>query len=225
MANRFEKAALFDAFASVGGALASGRRVELLDLLAQGERSVEVAAEAIGQTVANTSQHLKVLAGVGLLSSRRSGNRIYYRLASTDVEVLWEALRNVAATRVANFDNLATSYLGPDTPVMDRDVLASRLDDKKLVVWDVRPYDEYRQGHIRNALSVPVDSLGAGMANLRRNIAVVAYCRGPYCAFADEAVRKLSKDGTRAWRLQDGFPEWRRAGLPVSVLQESESFN
>jgi rhodanese-related sulfurtransferase len=216
-----EKQRLFDAFASVGKALSSGRRAELIDVLVQGERSVEQLAGEIGQSVANTSQHLQVLARSGLVVSRREGNRILYRLAGPQVEAAWDALRAVAATHVAGLDRLAEDYLGDRSALeqLSRQELADRLADGVLV-WDVRPRAEFESGHIPGAVSVPPEEIEQRLAGLPDGVEVVAYCRGPYCVFADDAVRALSAAGRRARRLEDGFPQWRQAGLPVAVGAE-----
>jgi rhodanese-related sulfurtransferase len=216
-----EKQRLFDAFASVGKALSSGRRAELIDVLVQGERSVEQLAGEIGQSVANTSQHLQVLARSGLVVSRRDGNRIVYRVAGPEVEGAWDALRAVAATHVAGLDHLAEDYLGDRSALeqLSRQELAGRLADGA-VVWDVRPRAEFESGHIPGAVSVPPEEIEQRLAELPDGVEVVAYCRGPFCVFADDAVRQLSAAGWRARRLEDGFPQWRQAGLPVAVGAE-----
>lgn len=214
------KAALYDQFALVGKAFSNGRRAELVDVLAQGERSVDALAGQIGQSVANTSQHLQVLARSGLVVSRREGNRVLYRLASEPVEVLWETLRTVAVERVAGVDRSAQDYLGArgELEQVSRDELARRLGD--VLVWDVRPADEFAAGHIPGAVSVPPDELRRRLDDVPDGVEVVAYCRGQFCVFADEAVRALAASGRRAARLEDGFPEWRRSGLPVAVGAE-----
>lgn len=222
MADRQAKTALYDAFASVAQALASGRRAELVEVLAQGERSVDEAAGEIGQSVANTSQHLRVLARAGVATSRRDGNRVLYRLAGERVEALWEALRAVAAEHVAGLDRLAADYLGDRGGLeqVGRDELARRLDEEAgLVVWDVRPTAEFAAGHVPGAVSVPPGKVRRRLRDLSSGAEVVAYCRGPFCVFADDAVRELTSRGHVARRLEDGFPEWRRAGLPVAVGQ------
>lgn len=216
-----EKQKLFDGFASVGKALSSGRRVELVDVLVQGERSVEELAGHIGQSVANTSHHLQVLARAGLIMSRRDGNRVLYRLAGPQVEELWERLRLVAAEYVAGLDRLAEDYLG-DRGVLEqvsREELVRRLRDG-VAVWDVRPRSEFEAGHVPGAVSVPPEEVEHRLDELPDGVEVVAYCRGPYCVFADDAVRALAASGRRALRLEDGFPEWRRAGLPVAAGTE-----
>jgi rhodanese-related sulfurtransferase len=219
MASRAAKTALFDAFASVAGALGNGRRAEIVDVLAQGERSVEGIAAEISQSVANTSHHLQQLAGVGLVRSRREGRRVFYRLASERVGDLWAAAREVAERHVAEVHVLADDYLG------DRDgieqvtppELSERLARGDVVVLDVRPELEYEAGHIPGAVSAPLDELESVAARLPRGREIVAYCRGPYCVYADDAVRLLRARGLNARRLDVGLPEWRRAGLPVEV--------
>ena len=219
MSNRQAKSSLYDAFATVAQALANGRRAELVDVLAQGERSVEDAAAEIDQSVANTSQHLRVLARAGVATSRRHGNRVLYRLAGDRVEALWEALRAMAAEHVAGLDRLAADYLGDRSGLeqVGRQELARRLDDDALVVWDVRPPAEYVAGHLPGAVSVPPAEIRRRLDDVPDGADVVAYCRGPFCVFADNAVRQLTGRGHHALRLEDGFPEWRRAGLPVAV--------
>jgi rhodanese-related sulfurtransferase/DNA-binding MarR family transcriptional regulator len=211
------KAALFDAFASVAQALGSGRRAEIVDVLAQGERSVEEIATEIGQSLANTSHHLQLLSRAGLVRSHRQGTRIYYRLASDRVGDLWAAVREVAERHVAEVHVLADDYLGERDGVeqIAAEELVARLAKGTVIVLDVRPEPEYRAGHIPGALSAPLDSLDSVAARLPKRRAIVAYCRGPYCVYADDAVRLLRKRGLRARRLDVGLPEWRRAGHPV----------
>ncbi|MDZ7679643.1 MAG: metalloregulator ArsR/SmtB family transcription factor [Acidimicrobiales bacterium] len=212
------KSALYDQFALVGKAFSNGRRAELVDVLAQGERSVEALAEQIGQSVANTSQHLQVLARSGLVASRRDGNRIVYRLAGAQVESLWETLRAVAAENVTGVHQAADEYLGDrgELEQVSRDELARRLG-QGVLVWDVRPGAEFEAGHIPGAVSVPPEEVQRRLDDVPADVEIVAYCRGRFCVFADEAVRALAARDRRAMRLEDGFPEWRRAGLPVAV--------
>jgi rhodanese-related sulfurtransferase len=213
------KAALFDALASVAQALGSGRRAEIVDVLAQGERSVEEIAIEISQSVANTSQHLQVLARAGLVRSRRDGTRVFYRLASDRVGDLWAAVRDVATRHVAEVSVLADEYLGGRDEVeqLSAKELEQRLARGEVVVLDVRPESEYRAGHIPGARSAPLPALEALVSKLPRRREIVAYCRGPYCVYADDAVRLLRRRGLEARRLDVGFPEWRRAGLPVET--------
>ena len=219
MGDRAAKDALYDGLAEVAKALASGRRSEIVDLLAQGERSVEEISDEIGQTVANTSHHLRAMARAGLLTTRRDGTRIFYRLASERVAQLWAALRDVAGEHVAGLERLAGAYLGDrnGVDVVDRAELAARLKRREVVVLDVRPAAEYLAGHIAGARSVPIAELRRQLRALPKDGEVVAYCRGPYCVDADDAVRELNRRGFRARRLIDGFPEWKRAGLPVAA--------
>lgn len=209
------KRALFDAFASVAAALGSGRRAEIVDVLAQGERSVEELAAEVGQSVASTSHHLRLLARSGLARSRRVGNRVVYRLASERVGELWAAMRDVAARHVAEVTVLAGEYLGERVEQLSAAELAERLEAGRVVLLDVRPAAEYRAGHIVGARSAPLEQLPALAASLPKRGEVVAYCRGSYCVFADEAVRLLAAGGIRARRLDVGFPEWRRSGRPI----------
>jgi rhodanese-related sulfurtransferase/DNA-binding MarR family transcriptional regulator len=219
MGDRVAKDALFEAFAEVAKALASGRRAEIIDVLAQGERSVEEVAGEISQSVANTSHHLRALARAGLLTTRRDGTRIYYALASDRVGELWAAVRDVAEAHVGGLERLAAAYLGDrdGMELVDRNELATRLQQGAVVVLDVRPPAEYGAGHIAGARSVPIGELRKHIKALPKDAEVVAYCRGPYCVYADDAVRELRKQGFRASRLEDGFPEWKGAGLPVAV--------
>jgi rhodanese-related sulfurtransferase len=219
MADRGAKTALFDEFARVGRALASGRRIELVDVLANGERTVEALAGEVGLSVANTSQHLQVLRQAGLVATRREGTSIHYRLASPEVFELWRSLRTLASTRLAEVERLATAYLGArdELEPVSREELARRLrDGEDLVVLDVRPVAEYAAGHLPGAVSIPVGELRRRLAELPGDREVVAYCRGPYCAFAHEAVALLRQEGFEARRLEDGLPEWQAAGLAVT---------
>jgi rhodanese-related sulfurtransferase/DNA-binding transcriptional ArsR family regulator len=216
---RAAKDDLYDAFASVAKALGSGRRAEIVDLLTQAERSVEEVASEIDQSVANTSHHLRSLATAGLLQSRRDGQRIIYRLTSDRVADLWAALRDVAATHVADIDVLVDAYLGARDEVEEVtvDELAQRLDRGRAVVIDVRPRSEYDAGHIPGARSVPIDQLDDAVDALPRSREVIAYCRGPYCVYADDAVRLLRDQGFKARRLDTGYPEWARADHPTTT--------
>lgn len=217
MTSHDAKAALFDALAEVAKALSSGRRAQLVDVLAQGERSVEDLAAEIDQTLANTSQHLQRLLRSGLVTSRREGTRIYYSLASPAVGTLWRTMRETAEHHVAGLDRLAEAYVGDRAALdtMTRDELRKRLREGDVVVLDVRPRAEFDAGHIAGAVSVPVEDLRVRLKGIDSGVQVVAYCRGPYCVYADDAVRLLTGAGHVAARLEDGFPEWAAAGLPV----------
>ena len=217
MGDHAAKAALYDSLAEAAKALSSGRRAELIDVLAQGERSVEELAEEIGQSVANTSQHLQRLLRSGLVKSRRDGTRIHYSLASPVVFTLWRTMREAAEAHVDQLDDLARAYLGnrDQLGTITRDQLRKRLRDGDVVVLDVRPKTEYDAGHIRGALSVPVSDLRSRLKDIPDGTDVVAYCRGPFCVYADDAVRLLAKSGRSALRLEDGFPEWSAERLPI----------
>jgi rhodanese-related sulfurtransferase/DNA-binding HxlR family transcriptional regulator len=219
MASRAAKAALFDAQASVAQALGSGRRAEIVDVLAQGERSVDELAGEISQSTANTSQHLQVLARAGLVRSRREGTHVFYRLADDRVAELWAAVRDVAARHVSEANVLAEEYLGERDEVeqLSSEELARRLERGDVVLLDVRPEIEFHAGHIAGARSAPLPVLDELAAKLPKRREVVAYCRGPYCVYADDAVRLLRARGLKARRLDVGFPEWRRAGRPVEA--------
>jgi len=219
MSTEAAKTALFDAFASVAAALGNGRRAEIVDVLAQGERSVDAISNEIGQSVANTSHHLRWLARAGLLRSRREGNRVVYRLASDRVAELWAAVRDVAAHHVAEVAVLAHDYLGERAEVeqLSAAELEERLIRGQVVVLDVRPEAEYRAGHIAGSRSAPLERLPEVVSELAKRREIVAYCRGPYCVYADDAVRLLRSQGLNARRLDIGFPEWSRAGLPIEI--------
>ena len=221
MADRDAKDELFAAFASVAKALGNGRRAEIVDVLAQGERSVDELAVEIGQSVANTSQHLQVLAHAGLVRVRRAGTRVFYRPASDGSVDLWTAVRDVAVRARRRASRCwQTQYLGDRSEVESVGIaeLAARLAEGSVVLLDVRPRAEYRAGHLAGC------RVGSDRRAARRSstsfpdgLEVVAYCRGPYCVYADDAVRLLRARGRAARRLDVGFPEWRRAGLPVAV--------
>jgi rhodanese-related sulfurtransferase/DNA-binding transcriptional ArsR family regulator len=219
VADRAAKAALFDEFARAAKALASGRRIELVDVLANGERPVEALAGEVGLSVANTSQHLQVLRQAGLVTARRQGTSVHYRLAAPEAFQLWRVLRTVAASRLAEVERLATTYLGArdELEPVTREELARRLQDgDSVLVLDVRPAAEHAAGHLPGAVSIPVGELRRRLAELPADREIVAYCRGPYCAFAQEAVAVLRAAGFQARRLEDGLPEWAAAGLAVS---------
>jgi rhodanese-related sulfurtransferase len=219
MMDRAAKRVLFDEFARAAKALANGRRLELLDVLANGERTVEALAGEVGLSVANTSQHLQVLRQAGLVSSRREGTSVHYRLAAPEVFELWQSLRTLARARLAEAERLATAYLGARDQLepVTREELARRLQDgDPLTVLDVRPAAEHAAGHLPGAVSIPVDELRRRLAELPADREIVAYCRGPYCAFAHEAVAVLREEGFTAKRLEDGLPEWQAAGLAVT---------
>lgn len=220
--SRAAKDALFEGFATVANALANGRRLEILELLNQGTRTVEQVADGIDQSFANTSHHLRVLARAGLVERHRDGSYGIYQLASNRVGDLWEALRDVAAERHGDIQRLDRAYRGDTSEVetIDRDELARRLRQEQVVVLDVRPLVEYHAGHIPGARPAPIDRLNDIVDSLPEGEEVVAYCRGPYCVFADKAVRILTERGLPARRLEDGLPEWRRENRPIEKTPE-----
>ena len=211
------KEKLYGQFARIGKALASPRRLELIDLLAQNERSVQEMAKETRMSVANASRHLQVLREERLVQTRKEGTYVYYRLASPEVYRVWQAVRAVGETQLADLDRIVEQYLvnrGQFEAVTTAD-LEARLDREDVVVLDVRPEAEYRAGHIPGARSIPVDELEERLGELPEQQEVVAYCRGPYCVFSDEAVQKLSAAGRKARRLSGGLPDWAAEGRPV----------
>ena len=208
---------LFEQFARIGKALASPKRLEIVDILAQGEQTVEQIAKETSMSVASASQHLQILKAARMVEVRRNGLYMHYRLAGEDVFRTWQAVRTLAESRLSEVDGVVEAYL------VDRDALEAvdaaelmeRLSAGSVVVLDVRPEEEYRAGHIPGALSVPVDALEAALQTLPKDREIVAYCRGPYCVFSDEAVALLGSRGFRARRLRQGLPDWRAAGMPV----------
>jgi rhodanese-related sulfurtransferase/DNA-binding transcriptional ArsR family regulator len=209
---------LYDRLARLGNALASGRRLELLDLLAQGERTVEALAVETNQSVANVSQHLQVLRRVQFVEVRRTGTYAFYRLGDDSVLDLWMALRNTGEKQVSEIKELVRSFLHnrKSLQAVSQEELKKRLDDPGLVVLDVRPLPEYEAGHIAGARSLPISELLSRLAELPRSRKIVAYCRGPHCVFADEAVELLHSKGFKASRLESGFPEWKVQGYPIA---------
>jgi rhodanese-related sulfurtransferase/predicted transcriptional regulator len=218
MGDAARKTELFEEFAKVGKALASAKRLELLDLLAQGERSVEMLAGRAGLGLTTASNHLQILRQAGLVATRKEGTKVYYRLAGADVAELWSLLRGVAESHVAEVHRARVAYLGDDDITeLTRDELLLRLKAGDVTLIDVRPAEEYAAGHIPGALSIPVEDLADRIASLPAELTVVAYCRGAYCVLANEAIRALTAEGLRAARLADGMLEWRLADLPVAV--------
>jgi len=211
------KAELYEQFARVGKALASPKRLELVDLLAQGERSVEDLAGQAGLGLSSCSAHLQVLHQARLVATRKQGTRIFYSLASDDVTRLFAGIRDAAASLLAEVSPARDAYLGGGVEEVSRDELLRRAAAGEVIVLDVRPADEYAAGHIPGAISIPVGELAGRLAELPARTEVVAYCRGPYCVFAHDAVRLLRARGLAARRLDGGLPEWRLAGLPVAT--------
>jgi rhodanese-related sulfurtransferase len=213
------KEALYEQFARLGKAVASPKRIELLDLLCQGERTVEGLAEAGRMTVTNTSAHLQVLRQARLVETRREGVRVFYRLADEGVCRFYFSLRDLGRSRLAEVEQVVRDFFEArdELEPVSRQDLVHRIERGEAAVLDVRPTEEYAAGHIPGATSVPLPELGKRLAELPRDVEIVAYCRGPYCVLAPEALTILRTNGFAARRLEDGFPEWRLAGLPVEV--------
>jgi rhodanese-related sulfurtransferase/DNA-binding transcriptional ArsR family regulator len=219
-AHRRFKDRLYAQYARIGKALGNPARLEILELLAQAERSVDSLAAELGLSTANTSQHLQVLRGAGLVETRREGLFIHYRLADEAIVPLSAALRTVAERRLAGLERLIRDeFTGRSgTEAVGLDELLQRARREDVVILDTRPAQEYRAGHIPGALSIPVDELSERLRRLPKSKEYVAYCRGPYCVYADRAVEMLTASGRRARRLKEGFPEWKAAGLPVEKV-------
>ena len=220
MSDHAAKTRIYDQFARIGKALAAPGRLELVDLLAPGERPVDALAREAQMSIANASQHLQVLLAARLVDTRRDAQRIYYRLASPSVIELWLALRRTAEVQLAELPAVAQQYLGEvdELEPIDRAELARRIEAGTVLLIDVRPEEEFVQGHLPGAVSVPLEALktwARDKAPKRKQI--VAYCRGPYCVYAIQAVAELKKRGLRATRAQDGVPEWRAAGYRIET--------
>jgi rhodanese-related sulfurtransferase/predicted transcriptional regulator len=218
------KDTIYEQLGRIGKALASGRRLELLDLLCQGPRTVEALASAVDQSVANTSQHLQVLRRARLVDAEKQGVHVKYRLADEMVCEFYRSLRVVAESRLAEIERVTREFLeerGTLEPV-HRDALLARVRSGEVTVLDVRPEEEYLAGHIPGAISVPLSQLGRRLADVPRDREIVAYCRGPYCVLAIEAVQRLRARGFTATRLEHGVPDWRALGYPVAVGEEAE---
>ena len=216
MSSREAKDALFEAIALMGKAFASPVRLELLDLLAQAPHSVDELARASGQSTANTSQHLQALRAAGMVTRAREGTRVRYELAGDEALRLWLAIRDASAARLAEVERASRQYLGEDVDTIGREDLLERLAHGDVVLVDVRPQEEYEAGHIEGARSIPLAELERRLSELPADAEIVAYCRGPFCAYAHEAVRRLRARGRAARRLEDGWPEWRLAGKPTA---------
>jgi rhodanese-related sulfurtransferase len=209
--SRRDKEVLYEAIALMGKAFMSPRRLELLDLLAQAPRTVDELARASGQSSANTSQHLQGLHAAGMVTRAREGTSVRYALAGDEALSLWLALREASAARLAEVERAARQYLGDDVEEIGPDELIARLRRGEVVLVDVRPSEEFDAGHIEGARSIPLEELETRLADLPSDREVVAYCRGPFCAYAHDAVRRLQAAGRPARRLQLGWPEWRLA--------------
>jgi rhodanese-related sulfurtransferase/DNA-binding HxlR family transcriptional regulator len=211
MTSHRAKNALFEAIALMGKAFASPVRLELLDLLAQAPRTVEELARASGQSSANASQHLQALRAAGMVTREREGTSVRYSLAGDEALRIWLALRDVSAARLAEVERAAEDYVGPDVERITRTELRQRLAKGDVVLVDVRPAEEYAAAHIEGARSIPLEELEQRLAELPDDAEIVAYCRGPFCAYAHQAVRVLRAAGRPARRLQEGVPEWHLA--------------
>jgi rhodanese-related sulfurtransferase/DNA-binding HxlR family transcriptional regulator len=212
---------LFAQFARVGKALSNGNRLELLEFLAQGERSVEQLSKVAGLTVANTSQHLQQLRHAGMVTCRKEGLKVYYCISGDDVIKLLDALRAVAERHVTDVQHLVNTYLTvkDDLEPIPRTELLERVRDGLVTVLDVRPPEEYAAGHVPGAVNIPLQELEQRLEELGKNQEIVAYCRGPHCVLAFDAVARLREKGINARRMEDGFPEWKTAGLPIEESQ------
>jgi rhodanese-related sulfurtransferase/DNA-binding transcriptional ArsR family regulator len=217
------KTALYEQFARIGAALAAPKRLELVDLLSQGEKTVEALARDSGTPVKNTSAHLRILRGARLVDTRRDGTFVYYRLATDGVFRLVRDLQALGQERLAEVEQAARDYLGArdEMEPVSLTELRRRLGKGDVTLIDVRPEAEYRAGHIPGALSIPVDQLGRRYREIPKRREVIAYCRGPYCVYSADAVKLLRKRGYRARRMEEGLPDWRSAGHPVSLALNS----
>jgi rhodanese-related sulfurtransferase len=213
VSGRPEKTALFEAIALMGKAFASPRRLELLDLLAQAPRTVDELARTSEQSAANTSQHLQALYAAGMVTRTREGTSVRYALAGAEALTVWLALRDASVARLAEVERAARDYLGDDVETIDRVELVERLRRGDVVLVDVRPAEEFEAGHIEGARSIPIAELRDRLAELPADREVVAYCRGPFCAYAHQAVRTLQAAGRAARRMEEGWPEWRLAEI------------
>jgi len=220
MNGREFKDAAFSQFARVAAAFGSPKRIELIDVLSQGERNVETLAAETGLSVANTSRHLQVLKGAGLVNSKKTGLQVVYRIAGPEVIEGYHTLRRIAEARIAELERVTNEFFGTLDGVepIGREELLSRVRAGDVTVIDVRPIVEYQNGHIEGAISLPLEELARHLEEFSPDREIVAYCRGPYCVLALEAVRLLRRQGRKAIRLEDGFPEWLDAGLPVKSL-------
>lgn len=208
---------VYDQFARIGKAFSSASRLELIDLLAQGERTVDELAEGTDMSVANTSRHLQVLKGERLVRRRKEGTKAYYRLAGPEVYRAWKSMRSLAESRLPEIEETVRRYLtGRDEmDAMTAEELERRIENDDILVLDVRPAEEYRTGHIPGARSLPIDQIEDRLDELPEDREIVAYCRGPYCVYSDEAVRRLREEGREARRLEEGLPDWLAGGRAV----------
>src|SRR4030095_6681187 len=220
MEKRIFKDKVYSILATMVKAMANPRRLDIVDLLGQGEKSVEEISVETSMSVANTSQHLQVLKTANLVEIRRVGNFIYYRLAHEEIYKFWQSLRELGQERIAEMNKLIKDFREKrsNLEALKIDELLNRLTSKNIVLLDVRPSGEYNNGHIPEAINIPVEKLSAKLKRLPKSKEYIAYCRGPFCVFADEAVSMLIKKGFKAKRLVEGFPDWKLRGLPIYVI-------
>jgi len=204
-------------------AMANPHRLEIVDLLGQGEKSVEEIANETSMSIANTSQHLQVLKGANLVEIRRDGNFIHYKLAHEEIFRSWQMLRELGLSHMAEMEKLVRDFREKRNSfeVLGMDELITRMKSKNVVVLDIRPETEFNNGHIPGAINIPIETLSKQIKKLAKNKEYVAYCRGPFCVFADEAVNMLTQKGFKAKRLAEGFPDWKMRGLRVEIIEES----
>lgn len=219
MNKRQFKDKVYAELARITKSMANPHRMEIIELLGQGEFSVEQIAEQTNLTIANTSQHLQVLKQAQLVETNRQGNFIFYKLSNDNVFRAWKALRELGVERISTIENIVKEFRKSkfDFETVTIDDLIERIEAGKVIVLDVRPESEFKQGHIVNAISIPIDELSRRLKELPKRIEIVAYCRGPFCVYADEAVALLTRAGYRAKRLEEGFPDWKLFDLPVEV--------
>ncbi len=210
---------VFSELARISGALSNPRRLEIIDLLSQGEKTVEKIAHHTGMSVANASQHLQVLKNGSLVEIKRQGNFIFYRLANDHVSEIWKNLRNFGTERISEIDQVVKEFRAEKQIFESLHIagLLKKMDQEIVVLLDVRPQDEYASGHIADSICIPIDELADRLHELPKNQSIIAYCRGPFCVFADEAIQLLRQNGYQAFRLEEGFPDWKLKGLPVGV--------
>jgi rhodanese-related sulfurtransferase/DNA-binding transcriptional ArsR family regulator len=223
MEKRIFKNKAYSILATMIKAMANPHRLEIVDLLGQGEKTVDEIAGETSMSIANTSQHLQVLKGANLVEIRREGNFIHYKLTHTEIYRSWQMLRELGLNHIAEMERLVKDFREKRNSLeaLSMDELATKMRSKNVVILDVRPETEFESGHIRGAINIPIEELAARIKKLQKNKEYVAYCRGPFCVFADEAVAALNKKGFTAKRLNEGFPDWALKGLPVSYEKAS----
>lgn len=219
MEKREFKDSVFSELARISGALSNPRRLEIIDLLSQGEKTVEKIAQHTGMSIANASQHLQVLKNGSLVEIKRQGNFIFYRLTNDHVSEIWRNLRDFGTARLSEINKVVKEFRAEKQIFESLNIseLLKKMITENVVMLDVRPQDEYASGHILDSVCIPMDELADRLNELPKNCSIVAYCRGPFCVFADEAIQLLRKNGYQAYRLEEGFPDWKLKGLPIGV--------